>query len=266
MPTQPEDNGGSSGAYMPLYLWLARPNELKTADDLDDGHVLSNEENARLRAFRFERDRRQYLTTRLLVRNALSHYHPNPPHAWRFQTNSYGKPALDPDCGLRFNLSNSPELVVCLIGRGVELGVDAEPLTRASQTASVSSEFLSALEAAQLEALSDEERLSRTLSLWTLKEAYIKARGLGLSLPLQGISFAFEAQDEIRMNIHPSLNDDASNWRFSLMDLAGHRIALFAKSKSQPQLEIWKAQPLVAPIRVRHDETVWFPGPRSSDT
>jgi len=80
MPTQPEDNGGSSGAYMPLYLWLARPNELKTADDLDDGHVLSNEENARLRAFRFERDRRQYLTTRLLVRNALSHA---PPERYR---------------------------------------------------------------------------------------------------------------------------------------------------------------------------------------
>src|SRR3954463_5928441 len=78
--------------------------------------VLTNAELNRSQAFRFQRDRRTYLATRMLVRNALSHYLPIAPKAWQFHVNMYGKPALHPDCGLQFNVSHSTEIAFCLIG------------------------------------------------------------------------------------------------------------------------------------------------------
>ena len=155
-----------------LHLWFAYPNDVladRTAHACE--LLLSEDERARWQAFKFDRLRREYLTTRALVRTALSHYHPIPPHAWRFTLNAYGKPATDPECGLRFNLSNSPGLVVCLIGQEGELGVDVEPRERVREIAEVAATAFSPLELAQLEALPSSEQLDRGLSLWTLKEA-----------------------------------------------------------------------------------------------
>lgn len=255
---QAEHKEPSRHSSVPLYLWLATPKSFNT--EAESTRILSSDENSRSRAFHFERSRREYLTSRLLVRNALSHYHPIHPRAWRFSKNSYGKPALDPDCGLRFNLSNSPGLVVCLLGREVEVGVDAEPLDRASHADSVRGEFLSDLEKAQLEGLCDEDKLDRTLTLWTLKESYIKARGLGLTLPLQRFSFVFDETDGIRLDLDPCLKDDSANWQFCLLNLNEHRIALCIQSKQHPQLEIWETHSIMAsPKRRFEDEIRWFP-------
>lgn len=119
-----------------LHLWCAYPDDL-----LDDEaarvclQLLSEDELARWQSFKFDRHRREYLATHALVRTALSHYHALPPEVWRFQFNAYGKPSVDPACGLRFNLSNSLGLVVCLIGEGAEVGVDVESHERAGSIA-----------------------------------------------------------------------------------------------------------------------------------
>ena len=256
---QAEHEDPSCPSCVTLYLWFASPKNVCMG--ADSTRMLSNDEASRYEAFHFERDRREYLASCLLVRNALSHYHPVPPRAWTFRRNRYGKPSPDPDCGLRFNLSNSPGLVVCLLGRGVDVGVDAEPFDRASHAASVCGEFLSDLEKAQLEGLSDEEKLDRTLSLWTLKESYIKARGLGLTLPLQRFSFVFDEADGIRLSIDPCLNDDSTNWRFCLLSLDGHRVALCVRTRQHPELEIWEIHhPLVAsPKRRLEPKITWCP-------
>ncbi len=234
-----------------LNLWHTRPEDLPaqtTAENCE--RILSEEELTRSKTFRFEQHRREYLATRLLVRNALSHYHPVAPHAWKFQTNAYGKPAIDPDCGLRFNLSNCSELVVCLIGKDIELGIDIEPLDRAAQVLKIGSDVFSPRELAQLESLSDRERLNRALSLWTLKESYIKARGFGLSLPLKYFSFVFNKSNEFHLEIDPGLNDDPANWQFRLFNLAKHRVALAVESKVDPRLQIWEARPpMNVPVR-----------------
>ncbi len=125
---------------------------------------------------------------------------PFPPHAWSFFVNEYGKPSPIPDCGLRFNQSNSVELAVCLVASpgtlgphvssaasaatGIEVGVDVEPFSRAEEIVPLAPQVFSLAERAQLDALPVTDRPDRALSLWTLKEAYIKARGMGLSLPL----------------------------------------------------------------------------------
>jgi len=232
-----------------LHLWYAYPEDV-----LAEGaakaclSLLSEGERARWQEFPFDRHRREYLTTRALVRTALSHYHPIAPQAWRFRMNAYGKPTIDPNCGLYFNLSNSLGLVTCLIAYGAEVGVDVEPHEHAGKIAELASEAFSPLELAQLEALSGPEKLDRALSLWTLKEAYIKARGVGLSLPLNQFSFLFGGSEGIRLTLDPCLGDRPERrWWFYLLDRAGHRIALMAARAACPKLQLWETRPLLAP-------------------
>jgi 4'-phosphopantetheinyl transferase len=245
----------------PLHLWYAHPEDLTEAVTQACTSLLSEDERAQWQTFRFDRHRREYLTTRALVRTALSHYHPIAPEAWRFQTNPYGKPTVNPDCGLRFNLSSSPGLVVCLIAQGVEVGVDAEPIERAEKVAELAPEVLSPLELAQLQGLPGPEKLDRALSLWTLKEAYTKAGGVGLSLPLNKFSFLFGGVEGIRLELDPCLGTEpGSRWWFCLVEHAGHRIALMAERATVPELQVWEARPLLAPpTRLAAGGELWFP-------
>ncbi len=245
----------------PLQLWYAYPEDLTEEVTQAYASVLSEDERVRWQTFRFDRHRREYLTTRALVRTALSHYHPLAPEAWRFQTNAYGKPTIDSDCDLHFNLSNSSGLVVCLIAQGTEVGVDAEPIEHAEKVTEVAPEVLSPLELTQLEALCGPEKLDRTLSVWTLKEAYVKARGVGLSVPLNKISFLFGGVEGIRLELDPCLGTEPeSRWWFCLLEHAGHRIALMAEGATVPELQILEARPLLAPpTRLAAGGELWFP-------
>ena len=245
----------------PLSLWCAYPDDL-IADEVAQAcaQLLSDDELARWQAFKFDRHAREFLATHALARIALSHNHPLAPQAWRFALNSYGKPAAEPECGLRFNLSNSPGLVVCLIASGAEVGVDVEPCDRAGKIAELAPEVFSSLEIAQLEALRGEEKLDRALRLWTLKESYIKARGIGLSLPLKKFSFHFGGAEGIRLQLDPDLGDEPERWRFCFLDHAGHRIAMMVERAAAPELQIWEAHPLGAtPARLACGVTFCYP-------
>lgn len=168
-----------------LDLWCAYLDDLLCEEVAQScAALLSEEERARAERFRFSRHRREALASRALVRIALSHYYPLPPEAWQFTVNAHGKPSADPDCSLRFNLSNTVGLVVCLIAEGSEVGVDAEPHARAKKILELAPKAFSAYEQAQLEDLHGAEKQDRALSLWTLKEAYIKARGNGCEIDL----------------------------------------------------------------------------------
>jgi 4'-phosphopantetheinyl transferase len=245
-----------------LYLWCAYPRDLSTESVVETSlSMLSKDERAHWKSLQFDRHRCEYLATRTLVRTALSHYYPLAPAAWQFQLNSHGKPRVDPDCGLHFNLSNSLDLVACLIAKDAEVGIDLESYARAKDIADLAEDVFSPLELSQLEGLGDLERLDRALSLWTLKEAFIKARGAGLSLPLKKLSFRFEGTKGIRLEVDPCLCDEPDrHWRFCLLDHAGHRIALMADQTTISELQLWELQPLLAPPKRLHDSDVtWFP-------
>ncbi len=260
-----------------LELWFAHPADLADpAVEEACAAILDDAERARAGRFRFDRHRREFLATHALARVALSHAHSLPQQSWRFSVNKYGKPSPAPECGLRFNQSNSVELAVCLVSKigstvaarpgannganAAEVGVDVESFTRAVEILALAPRVFSEAERAQLGALSAAARPDRALSLWTLKEAYIKARGMGLSLPLREISFLFDGPRAIRFAAAPEVDRDPSRWRFCRLDHAGHRIALAVESAAAGAFEAFEARPpLGPPLRLSLESPVWFP-------
>jgi 4'-phosphopantetheinyl transferase len=178
----------------------------------------------------------------------------------RFDLNAYGKPSIDPECGLRFNLSNSLSLVVCLISQGAEVGVDVESRARSASIAEVGPRMFSRAEREQLEHLREDEKPERALHLWTLKESYIKARGMGLALPLNKFSFLFEGAKSIRMEMEAGLNDSPARWRFRLLELRDHCIAMMVQSIAAPALRTWEVRmPVALPRQIAFAQEGWLP-------
>jgi 4'-phosphopantetheinyl transferase len=189
--------------------------------------LMTPDENARCQNFRFERDRRMFIATRALARTVLSRYAAVAPAEWRFAIGEHGKPRIaDPDVTPRiyFNLANTPGLVVCAVSIAHELvGVDVERIDRKLEVLELGERYFSPSEFRALQALPSPEQPRRFLAIWTLKESYIKARGVGLSQPLDQFSFLLD-KDEIGVTFDQKLPDDAARWRFALMDAPPHHI------------------------------------------
>lgn len=254
-----------------LQLWCAFPEDLFDPAAAEVcAELLNQEERARWQRFRPEHRRREYLATHALARSALSFYRPVAPRDWRFVTNAYGKPSPAPECGLRFNLSNSPGLAVCLVVDAsgevgpAEVGVDVEAWKRADEIVTVEYKVFSAPELAQLDALPETEKPDRYLSLWTLKEAYIKARGMGLALPLREISFLFDDAGAVRLEVSDGVDEDASRWRFRCLDYAGHRIAMAWEGAAARELELRETRPPTSPPKRILLESSYTSPPKSN--
>jgi len=204
-------------------VWLTRYDAIDDEDLLDSmRRILDEEERAHEHVFYFADDRRRYLVTRALVRTVLSHYLPLPPEAWMFTRNAYGRPAIAeaiaeawPEArGIAFNLSHTRGLIALAIGRGRELGVDVEHLSVRHVSLGIAHRFFSPLEVRDLARLPDHAQQDRFFEYWTFKESYIKARGMGLSLPLDGFSFEFPHPEAVRIRIDPALQDRDERWHF----------------------------------------------------
>ena len=178
---------------------------------------MSEDEHARMARFIFDRDRRRFLMTRALVRSALSRYAAVAPADWRFTANVHGRPELVdrprgvPD--LRFNLSHTEGLVACAVTIGREIGVDVEHVGR-RLTHDIAGRFFSPREVRDLHALPAGEQPKVFFDYWTLKEAYIKARGFGLALPLADFAFTLSPPALPAISFEPALKDDPSTWQF----------------------------------------------------
>lgn len=166
--------------------------------------------------------------TRALVRTVLSKYADVPPEAWRFVTNDYGRPEVDAPAAarwLKFNLSHTNGLVAMIVAREREVGVDVEDRDRRGRLLNVADRYFSPSEVEALHALPNEEQLERFFLYWTLKESYIKARGMGLAIPLAQFSFSFH--DAITIDFDPRLHDDPNRWQFTALSF-GRRHAVAA--------------------------------------
>jgi 4'-phosphopantetheinyl transferase len=235
------------------HLWVARPFDIRAPELLAAyDAMMTAEEREKVSRFRFEKDRHTSMVTRALVRTTLSRYADVAPRDWRFVANPYGRPEIDEPRearALRFNLSHTDGLVVCLVSRGREVGVDVEDRTRGGDLLDVADRFFSPLEVKALRALPLKEQMDRFFLYWTLKESYIKARGMGLSLSLSAFSFELDSPGRgIRILFDPGFEDEPGRWRFSALSY-GRRHALAAGveagSFSEPRLVLRETIPLI---------------------
>jgi 4'-phosphopantetheinyl transferase len=182
--------------------------------------LLSEEEKVRHQRFLFEPSRREFLLTRALVRTLLSRYADGVgPAEWRFVQNAYGRPELaSPQLPFKlcFNLSNTQGLVACAVCVDRSVGVDVENVSRATSGLHLAQRFFSPDEVHALKALPESAQRERFFVYWTLKEAYIKARGMGLAIPLRQFSFHPASEREWSIAFHPPLVDPEEAWQFTL--------------------------------------------------
>ena len=182
-------------------LWYVPLEGFSPADQATCLELLSDNEQVRHSAFKSDSARQQYLAARGLVRTTLSRYRGVAPKDWRFATSSYGRPFIDAIHGiddLHFSLSHTHGMVVCAVGGVDELGVDVERNDRANDLAGLAGTVLARGEQVRFNALADDKRPAFFFTLWTLKEAYLKARGIGLSLPMNGLCFDADASAPVR--------------------------------------------------------------------
>ena len=173
-------------AYRELHIWRAR---LDAAEDFVKGLAahLSPEEIARTGKFVFARDRTHFIVARGTLRTLLGLYLRKPPAAVALCTGPLGKPQLCEGIGeppLKFNLSHSHGLALYGFAMQQEVGIDLEMLRPEIAAAQVAERFFSAREQRELQALPPELRVEGFFLCWTRKEAYLKARGDGLQMPL----------------------------------------------------------------------------------
>jgi 4'-phosphopantetheinyl transferase len=200
------------------HLWYVFHDRIDDADLLARYRDLLNvEERERHQRFAFEHLRHEYLVTRALCRTTLSRYTDVDPHQWRFARNRHGRPEIAVPGGvppLRFNLSHSSGLIACLVTLEVDAGVDVEDMHRRGETVRIADRFFSPYEVASLRALPPSRQRQRFFEYWTLKESYIKARGMGLALALDQFSFHLHHDQPITISFAPQLEDDPHAWQF----------------------------------------------------
>ena len=148
--------------------------------------LLSRDEQARADRFHFERDRRHFTVARGYLRKLLGRYLGIAPAEVRFFYAEYGKPALACDLPqqLIFNLAHSAGLALYAFTLSGEIGIDLEHVRPEFTGDDIARRYFSATEVACLDQLSETARHLAFFNCWTRKEAFIKAKGLGLSLGL----------------------------------------------------------------------------------
>ena len=192
--------------------------------------VITDDERARIGRFVRARDRHLQLLARSVVRLLLAGYAGVPPGTLRFGAGPHGKPVvLEPrrPAVPGFNLSHTDGLVVAAIAAGPEVGVDAEAVDRRVAGLDLARRFFARAEVAALEAAPPAERVEMFFAFWTLKEAYLKARGLGLSIPLRSFAFELQPTGPDGARFAPDLEDIPDAWQFT-RHRAGdrHRLAV----------------------------------------
>lgn len=209
--------------------------------------ILSDEEKEQAARFLVEEPRRQFLVSRALVRTVLSHYTGDDPRAWVFEHNAYGKPAVAGTARppLEFNLSHTRGLIACGVTPGRELGVDVEPLDRSPDHLQLARRYFAPVEVGALERLSPEEQPAMFFQLWTLKEAFVKARGQGLSIPLDEFAFVLSPDRPPQLLLNAPGHDDPNQWQFAQL-----------RVESRFQMAVALRLPIGGRLSVRVRETV----------
>ena len=213
---------------------------------------LSTDERARHDRIMVEADRRECAVAHALLRQCLSAVGDRAPHEWKFKLGHHGKPMLEQKPGrapLSFNLTHTRGLVACVVTRNADVGIDAETLDRCTDPLDPEC-FLSSMEIPTLTRGGSPH--VRFLEIWTLKEAYLKASGEGLTLPLD--KFAFLLDESTGMSFEPARLLASHAWCFALLSVSDrYRVAVAVRSEpgALHRLIIHSDPPMAAAVQIR---------------
>jgi 4'-phosphopantetheinyl transferase len=198
--------------------------------------VLAADERARAARFRFDRDRSRYIVGRGLLRVLLSGYTAREPERIAFAYGENGKPFLD-DRALWFNISHSAAEALFAIGATAELGVDIEVFDERFAQERIAEHFFSPGEVRTLRSLPEAVQGRAFLSCWTRKEAFIKARGDGLTLALDSFDVTLAPGEPPALTRTAWSHDEPALWAVAdLSDPWGHYIAALASRSRGSQV------------------------------
>lgn len=183
---------GPAAGEAALWLYGVRVDQVPPGRLLRYAAMIDAPERDRWSSFRFERDRTLYLVAHALLRAALSRHAPVAPQDWRFAADAMGKPSIAPEtggAGLAFNLSHCGTVAACAITTAATIGIDVEDSRRRISPGLVRA-ATTAADRDWLDSRPEADRDASFITLWTLKEAYAKALGIGLGLPFDTVTVA----------------------------------------------------------------------------
>ncbi|MFT4114988.1 4'-phosphopantetheinyl transferase family protein [Silvibacterium sp.] len=208
-----------------VHLWTLTPD---TRDIAEYTSLLSPAELERARRFRFPSLFERFVSDHGRLRLLLGSYLQADPRAVEYTENAQGKPRLSlPDCRLRFNLSHTRGVTVIAACLDAEIGVDVEVLRAVEDRDAIAEMYFSRPENEALKREPEEERDAAFLRCWTRKEAYIKARGEGLSLPLDQFAVTLSGKDRAALTYCAWDELEPQRWRMEhLQPMPGYIGAL----------------------------------------
>jgi 4'-phosphopantetheinyl transferase len=197
--------------------------------------TLSPDERAKTDRFHFEADRKRHVLGRGITRNLIGRILDRPAESLQFEYSASGKPALARlhESNLEFNVSHSGDLVLVALSHGRILGVDVERINPRMSTAEIASRFFSPGECRALAELPADLQCPAFFCCWTRKEAYLKARGDGLALPLDQFDVAFVPGAEPRLLETRHDPAEASRWALRALDVGPeHKAAIVVEGSN----------------------------------
>lgn len=244
--------------------WIRPPKELDlTADRVDVWRVhlssttpnetsLSAEERQRAARFHFDSDRDRFIVAHAGLRDVLSRYLQCEPSELNFSVNEFGKPSLTRSndfsrsttevvttMEIEFNLSHSGDFALIAIARGRNVGVDVELIREDIELENLARRNFSQRENQELMTLPVEQQTLGFFNCWTRKEAYIKAQGLGLSLPLDSFDVSLAPNEPAILRATRPDAKEASRWSLHSLNVESDYAAALAVEGNALEIRCW---------------------------
>jgi 4'-phosphopantetheinyl transferase len=207
-------------------------------------HLLSADERVRADRFHFRSDSNRFTVARAFLRITLGKYLRTDPGDIEFDYSKYGKPCLAPFANestqLKFNLAHSGNRALYAFTRGREIGIDLERITPQLAVEGIARRFFSTTEVKLLEAVAPHVRTQAFFNCWTLKEAFVKAKGVGISLPLNQFDVTFAPFAPVVL-LRTRWNEaEALRWSLQTIDAGADYVGAIAVEDHNWRLSCWQ--------------------------
>lgn len=189
---------------------------------------LNVEELVKANSYRFQKDHDTFVITRAVLRLLLGNYLKSDPSKLHFKYGKKGKPFLDRNhTSIEFNVSHSGSMAIVGIAEGCPLGVDIEYLKQGLDFLELANDFFSDTEIQILMSLPEEQRAVAFYRCWTRKESFIKAKGIGLSYPLDAFSVSLDSDESAKLENTRMDPFEKERWKmFSFIPKENYRAAV----------------------------------------